>query len=104
MISEHHPQGSMRVLVHPRTLRKARENVKQMVNTGASLRQTRSYLHHFAIWWSKTVEIWRYEEILAAFASACFDLTPAAIAAGLLQRRGVTLWSTNSELAARIAA
>lgn len=45
----------------------------------------RSYLHHFVIWWSTTVDIWRYEEILDSFIRACFDIKPAAIAAGLFR-------------------
>lgn len=90
MISEHQAQESLRIVPHPRTLRKARENVKQMVNTGVSLRRIRRYLHHFVIWWVKTVEIWHYEELLHSFIATCWEINPAAIAAGLLQKR-VTL-------------
>ena len=88
----------MRVVPHPRTLRKARENVKQMVNSGVSLRRIRSYLHHFVIWWSKIVETWRYEKLLEWFVCTCFEIEPAAIAAGLLQKLGVTLSNTYSVL------
>ncbi len=88
----------MRIVPHPRTLRKARENVKQMVNTGVSLRKIRSYLHHFVIWWVKTAEIWRYEELLYSFIHTCWEINPAAIAAGLLQKRITLLHTKGSSL------
>jgi hypothetical protein len=70
-----------------------------MVNTGTSFRRTRSYLHHFTVWWSNTVESWGYEEILIALINTCFEVAPAAaVAAGLLQRRDATLWSTGGSV------
>ena len=90
MISEHQTQEPLRIVPHPRTQRKARENVKHIVNSGVSLRKIRRYLHHFVIWWVKTVEIWHYEELLHSFIDTCWEINPAAIAAGLLQKR-VTL-------------
>ena len=59
--------------------------------TGVSLRKTRSYLHHFVLWWAKTVETWHYEELLYSFIHTCRDVNPAAIAAGLLQKRARVL-------------
>ena len=56
-----------------------------MVTSGFSTHRIRSYLKKWALWWVKTVEIWQYEEILHWFMSSCWELPPAAIAAGLLQ-------------------
>ena len=39
-----------RIVPHPRTLRKARENVKAMVNSGVSPCRIRSYLHRWSTW------------------------------------------------------
>jgi hypothetical protein len=54
---------------------------------------TKNYLHHFVIWWGKATEIWHYEELLQAFIETCWDIKPAAIAAGLLQKRNPILAS-----------
>lgn len=93
--SDHQAQAALRMIPHPRTLRKARENVRHMVNDGVSHPQIRRYLHHFIIWWTKTAEIWHYEELLCSFISTCRDIRPAAIAAGLLQKR-VSVLETDS--------
>jgi hypothetical protein len=85
--SEHQMHVPLRIVPHPRTLRKARENVSFMVKNGVSLQKTRSYLHHFVVWWVKTTEIWTYEKLLESFIQACWERPAAAIAAGLLQRR-----------------
>ena len=85
--SSHQTHESIRIVPHPRTLRKARLQVQQMVNDGFSTREIRSYLHRFILWWANTTKIWTYEEIIKWFCDACFDLIPAAIAAGLLLKR-----------------
>jgi hypothetical protein len=74
-----------RIVPHPRTLRKARENIKWMVIDGVSLQKTRNYLHRFILWWQKTAEDWQYDELLHWLIASCWERTPAAIAAGLLQ-------------------
>jgi len=38
------------------------------------------------MWWVRTSQSWRYPEILVWFLEACWDFSPAAYAAGLLQR------------------
>ena len=58
-----------------------------MVYTGFSTHRIRSYLHRFVLWWANTTEIWNYEELIIWFCDACFDVAPAAYAAGLLQKR-----------------
>jgi hypothetical protein len=72
---------------HPRTLRKAREQVNQMVATGLSARKISSYLHRWSLWWMGTSESWTYQELLGWFFNACWESNPAAgIAAGLLYK------------------
>jgi hypothetical protein len=44
----------VRIVPHPRTLRKAREQVKSMVIDEASPRRIRNYLHRWVIWWAMT--------------------------------------------------
>lgn len=95
---EHQTLEPARIVPHPRTLRKARENVKWMVNDGVSLQKIRNYLHHFIIWWVKTVEIWNYEELLYSFIGTCWEIKPAAIAAGLLQKRATLLGKFSASL------
>ncbi len=73
-----------RSVPHPRTLRKAREQVKQMVIDGISFRRIRRYLHQWAVWWVKTTENWYYSELLLWFLQVCWDPTVADYAAGLL--------------------
>ncbi|WP_207383393.1 hypothetical protein, partial [Legionella adelaidensis] len=46
--------GQACIVPHPRTLRKARENVKQMVAGGVSLQRIRNYLSNWATWWLRT--------------------------------------------------
>lgn len=83
---QHQENEAIRIYPHPRTLRKAREQVKQMVFDGMSTRRIRSYLHRWAVWWVKTSSVWQYSEILMWFIETCWDVKPAAHAAGLLNR------------------
>jgi len=85
--SEHQVHEQIRITPHPRTLRKARERVRWMVNDGLSARQIKLYLHRFVLWWVNTTRTWNYEELIQWFCDACFDVTHAAFAAGLLFRR-----------------
>lgn len=69
---------------HARTLRKAREYLRQMVASGVSPRKIRSYLRAWLLWWVRTVETWTVLELLSAFLEACWEPAPAAYAAGLV--------------------
>jgi hypothetical protein len=69
---------------HQRTLRKAREQVKQMVTHEVSPRQIRLYLHRWCSWWVRTVESWQYRELLQMFIDVCWDAKVSSIAASLL--------------------
>lgn len=76
-----------RIVPHPRTLRKAREQVNQMVVTGLSARRISSYLHRWSSWWVGTSEHWTYQELLWWFFNSCWESNPAAdFAAGLLHK------------------
>lgn len=57
-----------------------------MVTTGFSTRRIRSYLKKWALWWVKTAETWRYEELLNWFIQTCWQIPEAAIAEGLRQQ------------------
>jgi hypothetical protein len=82
--TDHQEPALDRIVPHPRTLRKARENVKAMVNSGVSPCRIRSYLHRWSTWWVGTAQSWQYQELLEWFLNVCWDLKPAAYAAGLL--------------------
>lgn len=98
-----HPDCSgvipMYIVPHPRTLRKAREQVKAMVNDGVSCLKIRTYLRRFVLWWAKTVETWRYEILLHQFIQSCWDVQLAAIGASISQRQA-TLERTDSLVSA----
>ena len=72
------------IVPHSRTLRKAREQINQMVSDGVSPQRIRSYLHRWAMWWVRTAKSWQYQELLEWFLNVCWDFNPAAYAAELL--------------------
>lgn len=72
-----------RMVPHARTLRNARENVKQMVTSGVSLQRITSYLLRWSSWWVQTAECWTRRELLAGFLDVCWDKAAYAIAAGI---------------------
>jgi hypothetical protein len=75
----------MRIVPHPRTLRKAREQVKYMVIDGTSARRIRHYLHRFITWWVNTSGTWAYQELCNDSIKVCWNESVAAYAAGLSQ-------------------
>lgn len=54
-----------------------------MVTLGVSARKIKNYLHRYFLWWVHTAT-WSYEYLSKQFIAACWDITPAAYAAGLL--------------------
>ena len=86
-ISNNQSHAPIRIVPHPRTLRKARTQVQLMVATGFSTRRIRSYLHRFVLWWVNTTRIWNYDELIKWFVDASFDINPKAFAVGRLIRR-----------------
>jgi hypothetical protein len=65
--------ASDRIIPHPRTLRKARENVKHMVADGVSRPKIRSYLFRWLCWWATTSNRWKRFELLHWFIKSCWD-------------------------------
>ena len=84
--TDHQTPAQAIIVPHPRTLRKAREQIKQMVIDGLSARRIRSYLHRWATWWVRTAQSWQYQELLEWFLNVCWDFTPAAYATGLFHQ------------------
>lgn len=68
---------------HPRTLRKARANVKSMVISGLSALEIRNYLHRRLVWWATTSTTWQYQELLQHFIKVCWDESATAYASAL---------------------
>ena len=78
---------SNRFFPHSRTLRKARTQVNVMVLDGFSTCRIRSYLHRWVIWWLRTADYWKYDELLKWLIRSCWQNNPAIfIAAGLLEQ------------------
>ena len=84
--TDHQTPALDRIVPQPRTLRKAREQVKQMVADGLSAQRIKRYLHRWTLWWVRTSDSWQYEELLEWFLRVCWDEGPAAFAVTLLQR------------------
>jgi hypothetical protein len=80
---EHQKHGPTRIVPHPRTLRKAREQIRLMVLDGLSAQRIRSYLHRWVVWWAMTSETWQYQELLRWFIEVCSHEPTAHYAAGL---------------------
>ena len=71
------------IVPHARTLRKAREQVRQMVASGVSPRRIKSYLLAWCTWWRQTAGCWTKKELLAWFLEVCWDESAATIATSL---------------------
>lgn len=84
-VFEHQQHEQIRIVPHARTLRKAREQVKQMVITGTSSRRIRHYLHRWVTWWAMTSNTWQYQELLRWFIDVCWHLPATHYATGLRQ-------------------
>jgi len=94
---EHQTQEPLHLVPHARTLRKARENLKWMVNDGVSRLKTRNYLHRYVIWWVRTAEIWTYEALLTSYIQSCWNSKLNEIAYELLQRTRVSRTQTSDD-------
>lgn len=84
-IGEHSP-ALTQIVPHARTLRKAREQVQQMVKSGVSPRRIASYLNRWTLWWVSTSEKWHYIELLKCYLAVCWDGACASIAYGLIYK------------------
>ena len=74
----------IRITPHPRTLRKAREQVKLMVQDGFSNSRIKSYLRRHCQWWVNTAESWNYQQLLNWFIDVCWDKTIASIVRSMI--------------------
>jgi RNA-directed DNA polymerase len=103
-ITDHLQNEFIRIAPHPRTLRKAREQVKLMVLDGISAHRIRSYLRRWAMWWVLTVESWQYKQLLIGFSDLCWDVDAKSHAADLLleitERVAVSTLNPVSQVAA----
>lgn len=88
-IFQHILPEPIRIAPHPRTMRKAREQIKQMVHDGFSIQSIRRYLHRFVLWWVNTSDIWTYNELLILYQETCWDKRLATFALDLLKQRAV---------------
>lgn len=84
-LSDHQLHEQTQVVPHPRTLRKAREQVKHMVIDEVSPRRIRNYLHRWAAWWVKTSDAWQYQELLQWFIDVCWNTQVTAYAHSVSQ-------------------
>lgn len=95
--SAYHQENGFSIVPHPRTLRKAREQIKLMVADGnSSAQEIRQYLYLWSMWWVQTAEIWNHKTLLKWFFQACHsENNPAKnYAAGLLMyliKKGMTI-------------
>ena len=85
-VSEHQKHEPIRIVAHPRTLRKAREQVRLMVLDGLSAQRISNYLHRFIAWWAMTSSTWQYQEILRWFIDVCWHEATSNYALALYQR------------------
>ena len=84
MLSITHQQHvALRMTPHPRTLRKARENIRWMVADQVSLAQIRSYFSRWLHWWVNASNTWQYHELLQSFMNVCWHESVSAYAAAL---------------------
>jgi hypothetical protein len=74
-----------------------------MVTIGISTNRIRRYLHKFLLWWAKTSGTWTYHELIDWFIKSCWDINPAAHAAGLLKRYFTKLLTETLGVALRAA-
>ncbi|MDI1351911.1 MAG: reverse transcriptase/maturase family protein [bacterium] len=76
---------ALTMVPHPRTLRKARQNLISMVNDGVSLLNIKKYLRCWAQWWGvQAGGMWAHHELYCAFLTVWRDKTVAALAYGFI--------------------
>lgn len=85
-IVDHAVPGQNRIVPHARTLRNAREQVKQMVASGVSPRRIMRYLQSWLTWWVNTAVCWTQYELLTWFLDACWDTSARNVGMMLLSK------------------
>lgn len=73
--TEHLSSLQDRSVPHARTLRHAREHVKQMVISEVAPRKIRRYLLDWSAWWVRTTINWTKQDLLTRLRVTCWDVT-----------------------------
>lgn len=81
------PNIALQQAPHARTFRRAREQVKWMIEDGFSARVIQTYLLRWARWWVRTVKQWQVLALLNAFQAKCFDDYLKIFIEALIQER-----------------
>lgn len=82
--TNHQTHELTRIAPHPRTLRKARENVRLMVADGLSAQKIKKYFFRWAQWWVRAANTWDFKTLIEQFVRSCWHEEAAAIAVGVL--------------------
>src|SRR3989338_1869780 len=96
--------GASHIVPHPRTLHKAREQVKWMVADGVSRPKIKNYLVRWLLWWLRTSSIWNYQELVDRYIASCWDPAAANMAAGFFQQEATRLRTPVCRLALALSA
>lgn len=97
-LAEHTEPMQQRIVPHARTLRNAREHIKQMVASGFSTLRTMGYLYQWASWWTQTALCWTKHELLHWFLATCWDTSVSNVARTLLNRHECLASTVNVEV------
>ena len=90
-VAAHQTPELGRIVPHPRTLRKAREQVKCMVADKVSPLKIRRYLFRWLSWWAKTSGTWKHEQLMYWYLKFCWEPTCATVAEEVLQHYFIKL-------------
>src|SRR3990167_8777316 len=77
--------GASHIVPHPRTLHKAREQVKWMVADGVSRPKIKRYLIRWLCWWVRTSGTWNHKELSNKYIESCWTPSAAENATEFLQ-------------------
>ena len=77
--------GASHIVPHPRTLHKAREQVKWMVADGVSRPKIKNYLVRWLCWWVRTSGTWKHKELSNQYIESCWNPAAAENATEFLQ-------------------
>ena len=75
------------MMLHPRTLRKAREQVNCLMTDGFSARYIKNYLIRWTRWWCGASTLWQQQKVLQQFFEACWDIQISAVAMTLMSAK-----------------
>lgn len=84
IIADEENPGQIPIVLHVRTLRNAREQVRLMVIDGFSTPRIRRYLNAWLAWWVRTSQSLSPHAVLSQFIQTCRDNIISRIATGLL--------------------